>query len=256
MTHEKYTALPGITATAIKAGAKSMLNARYSMTHGREDTPSLELGRLVHMRVLEPKRYAESVAVYDGARRGKEYDAFLRDNESREIITQSMDDKLMAIAIALMSNKDANPYISNLVESERVVQWSGKCYGCAKCRIDGVGKDYCIELKTTADASLRAFENQCARLGYHLQLGWYSLGIESAGLPKEMRVITVETSPPYHVVVYRPDDYLVDLGAKKAVKIATEIRKCIESGEWPGLADGLRVLSLPTWMEPEIDMTE
>ena len=55
MTYEEYAELPGINATSIKAGVKSMLHMHHCMTGGgHKETPALRWGKLVHLAVLEP----------------------------------------------------------------------------------------------------------------------------------------------------------------------------------------------------------
>lgn len=255
MTDAEYRKLPGLTATILKAGIKSMLNARHAMTATKDDTPSLRMGRLIHMAVLEPAAFAKSVTTFHGTRRGKAWDDFCADAEGIEIISPDERATISEVVSAIMENADAAHVVAGIQQHEQILQWTDKRYGYAKCRVDGICANYWLELKTTRNAELDAFERQSAALGYYVQLGWYTLGLAANNLPTECRIITVETSAPYDVVVYRPDDLLIEEGQKKAIEIATRIRECEASGVWPGVAPGLRVLSLPTWMEPEIVLT-
>ena len=64
--------------------AKSPAHYRAALDGEREDTLAMRLGRLVHALVL-----GGDYLVWDGTRRGKEWDRFAEENAGREIVTAS-----------------------------------------------------------------------------------------------------------------------------------------------------------------------
>src|SRR5690349_3941280 len=57
-----YHAGPGISSTGIKEILKSPAHYKAYL-EGQEDTDAFRLGRLVHMRLLEPEAYVDSVVI-------------------------------------------------------------------------------------------------------------------------------------------------------------------------------------------------
>lgn len=244
-----YQTRGAINATAIKAGARSLKHMAEVMRGGsREDTPALRWGRLVHRAILEPDKLTDSCAVWNGTRRGKEFDAFVAENEGREIVKPEEVDKLATIGRAVGADTIAAPYLRGL-QTEQSIYWRTDSYGDAKARLDGIGDGYMVELKTCRAVNIRNFTDQSFRLGYHLQLGWYAEAMEKKRMKRTKTiVICVESAPPFDVVTYEVDEMLIEAGQIAARKIATAYRVAEISQEFSGVAaNQLRVLSAPAW---------
>ena len=109
-----------------------------------------------------------------------------------------------------------------------------------------------LELKSTAAILPRKFANQCASLGYDMQLGWYAHGIEQNGMKCEkITLVAVESKPPYCVVVYDVPRELAEKGYEKASEIARAYLCCEATGHFPGVADERQTLELPEWAEED-----
>lgn len=244
---EKYLARPGINATALKAGALSMLHMREVMTgRGKPDTPSLKWGRIVHRAVLEPDKWKDSFAVYDGRRAGKKWEAFEAEHTGLEIVKPDQAAALEMLVDSVRSNADAARLLAGCTP-EVTVTWQSERYGEAKARVDGLADDYSVEFKTTRAIKPESFERQCANLEYKIQLGWYSIGLGPR--IKSQWVIAVENVRPFDCVVYRVDDQLIEVGRDKAIKLAERYRECERVRRFPGCQgeQGPRVLSLTSF---------
>jgi len=258
-TNSDYFAIDAISATIIKAGAKSMLHMRYAATHTREATPAMRWGSLVHLAILEPERAATGLHVVDcSSKRVKAWTEAVAEYGSDNVVTAAEMGELDEIVSALYRNKLAAELIES-TQHEVPLEWYHDAYGNAKSKLDGLDASVgIVEVKTTASIVPRDFQRTMLQMGYPLQLGWYRHGVEmTTGQRLPVHAITVEQKPPHDVVVYPVSDALLDAGQEQAIDIATRYRQCCESGVWPGLQTGTEVLELPDWANsvPEIDLS-
>lgn len=247
MSDNYYTTRGAINATAIKAGALSFKHMHQVMNGvERDDTPALRWGRLVHRAILERDKL--DVAIWDGRRAGKEYEAFCDANDGKEILKPDEWEELQMLANAVNGDVIAAQYLFGL-KTEQSIYWRTDDYGDAKARLDGVGDGYMVELKTCANVNMRNFADQSFRLGYHLQLGWYAEAMQAKRMKRQKTiVICVESRPPFDVVTYEVDEMLIEAGQIAARKIAKEYRQQEADGKFTGVAaNQLRVLSAPAW---------
>ena len=112
----------------------------------------------------------------------------------------------------------------------------------------------CVDLKTTADASFRAFERSMTTYRYDVQLGWYlsvldaSVGPMPHGLEPEFVFVAVEKDPPYLVAVHAITPQWAQLAADAAAKARHRYAECVESGMWPGYPDEIQYHEPPMWL--------
>jgi aconitate hydratase 2/2-methylisocitrate dehydratase len=105
-----------------------------------------------------------------------------------------------------------------------------------------------IELKTTVDASPLGFPKQSIKYGYHVQTSYYLTGHERAtGQPAVHVTIAVESDAPYAVALYTPDDSTLLTGSIIWRRYLDMYAECVKTGRWPGYADRIETLSLPSW---------
>ena len=73
MRREEYEAIDAVNWSTLKVLGKSPAHYLQRMAgEESEDTEARQRGRVLHMAVFEPERFARSVVVYPDARRGKE----------------------------------------------------------------------------------------------------------------------------------------------------------------------------------------
>jgi hypothetical protein len=249
MDFEHYKEVPAINATAIKAGARSMLHMRHVMTGGEKaTTDAMAWGSLVHAAILEPDRFFKSLAVYTVRKAGKAWDDFNTANDGKTIIGASDNAELVAISNAVHAKRSAHRLIEQS-QHEVTLQWDSPNIGASKARLDGLTDDCVVELKTAQDISPDRFFRQCVNLRYDIQFGWYSMAAGN----RPVIVIAVESSAPYDVAVYQIPRAMVDKGRRTAVDIASRYRACERAGEYPG-QQGLDIteLPLPEWYAGDV----
>lgn len=242
---ETYFKAPGLSASALVHGVKSMLHMRYHMTNPTETTPAMRWGKLCHSALLEPERFERDIAVFEGPKRGNEWKEFQSANDGKEIVTVEESAQLAAMIEAVHGRADAKVL---LTEGHREVSafWSTTEYGEAKGRLDVLSPNAICDLKTTTDIS--RFQNTAAQLPINVRVGWYQVGIrEITGKLLPVYIIAVEQNAPFDVRTYEYDAEALALGRDIAIKTAKRYRECQKSGVYPGVCSDVQTLRLPEW---------
>lgn len=106
-----------------------------------------------------------------------------------------------------------------------------------------------VDLKTTADASKRAFESSVARYEYAVQRAWYldDLRVITGEEDAEMVFLAVEKEPPYLVAAFQVPSVWAEKGHVMANRARTRWAECNRAGEWPGYSEEIQLLDEPTW---------
>ena len=253
MSGELICNMPAAIYHGTKALSKSGLDQfRKSPAHFRawqdgttknESSPALEFGTAVHMAILEPQLFALNYTLFTGDRRNKDgkmaYEAVIASGKIP--LNQEQWDNITGAAAAV----HAHPTAALLVEK---IQTEVSCFDSwngvkVKARIDGLAKDYIIDVKTTQDASPVAFGKSCAQFRYHVQAAWYQ---RITGVNRFI-FIAVEKEAPYGVACYELDEQAISLGH---IIIEEQLRtyvECEQLNSWPCYSSHIQSLSLPAW---------
>lgn len=257
MTFNEYRASDGLNWSSLKHMQDSPLAFRHSMDNERDDTSSMLMGRATHTAVLEPDRFRLEYVVYDGkVRRGKEWDAFQAANEGKDILKEDEYGACLAMRDAVRSHAIAADLLAG-AQVEKSVFWHRAGHPC-KARIDAHNVDLrtLVDLKTTREPG-RWFASQAAKLQYHAQLAWYWDALAAEGTPPvQTKIIAVQNSAPYQVVVYDVPGYVLDQGRKVFEPLFERFLSCSKSGNWygPGEDESGAIeieLQLPAWAVDE-----
>jgi hypothetical protein len=240
--------MDGINATAIKAGRRSMLAMHYEMTRTvDEPTPAMIRGTQLHLCVLEPTKFSESVMIYGGTRRGKAWDEFKAENEGRTIVKPAEMAELMAVSNAVHGNPHAHQLVES-TEHEKAFAWDDAGYKRGKCLVDGVSATHLLEFKTTNSPTKDAWLKNSYNMGVHLQLGWYAHGChEDMGVKLQVNVVVAQQMPPHDVWVYRVPDQILKDAYKECQRIAVMYRCCEQSNWFAGEQEQPEDYALPAW---------
>ena len=232
---------------------------RYlSGQHEEKSSKALEIGSAVHMAVLEPELFAETYAIYPELDRrtkaGKEaFEAFITENTNKAFLSASDFQQCLALAESVKSHEKA----SKLLESgkaEQTITWDDLETGApCKARPDFVtermGSTFIVDLKTTEDASPRAFSRSAYKYRYHVQAAFYLDGYEQAHgvTPEAFIFVAVEKTPPYLVAcyVYGPEELNLARATYRA-NLETYL-ECLNSQSWPGYPALIHPLELPNY---------
>lgn len=264
MQREEYDAIDAVNWSTLKLMGKSPAHYLHKMTAAEtDDTDARQRGRVTHLAVFEPEKFARSVVVFHEARRGKEWEAFKAKHAGKEIITPRMMDTSMAIATAARTNPMAAKYLAGGL-SEHTIQWDyespplehveGHAFKC-KGRMDFLAEcGAIVDLKSTRDASPAGFAREVLKYEYHGQAAFYADGYEAmTGIRLPFVIVAVESVAPYVVQVYRVPDEIMELGRERYTQLLAHLNVCRKDSRWPGYAEAEMDLVLPNWALPSED---
>ena len=253
MSRTEYNELKSLNYSGAKQILVSPSHYQAWLKAEQEDTPALRFGRLVHLASLEPQVFDRTVRVMPECdRRTKEgkaifeaFSATLRADE--ECIKKDEMDKVLAVAESAQAGIEK---ICGGVEGARLVEntYIGTHEGTPiKGRPDlvvaGSERSIVLDVKTTQDASPKAFARDVYNYKYFLQAAWYC---KLTGA-KEFYFIAVEKEPPYAFAIYRLDEEGLELGRKLMTSACLTYRECNNFGAWPSYSSEVQTISLPKW---------
>jgi hypothetical protein len=197
----------------------------------REDTAAMRLGRLVHALLL-----GGEYAVYDGVRRGVNWITFKYEHRKIETIVNPTElAQGKRIADAVRRDSSAMEWLEG--EHEVPVEWKFLDRECSS-RIDILGKDRIVDLKTTQCSRPETFIRSAMGYYYHAQVAFYRLAaLEIPKLVPGAGLIAVETNAPYNVVCYDMPSHMIAEGERLCTEWMRRLLACEKANHWPGYAD-------------------
>lgn len=267
--------LPSSSATKLLLeGPNAVLGHRLDNPDDDADTDALTVGSYAHALVFQPheidrlflrlpkmdRRTTEGRAAYDAALRRAERNGV-------RIVTEQQASLAQAMANAVLAHAGARRLLT--IVNRREITIIGRVAGhLAKCKVDAARLDepredagpdddapgaILIDLKTSEDASPRAFAASAAKYGYFHQAAWYSTLVESLGWRvDEFAIIAVEKSPPHLVAVYSIDGDAKEIAAQRFPTLLERWDR-VKSGDRTGYSDRTETLHPPTWWVEEQD---
>jgi hypothetical protein len=254
MSHTEYHAHPAIGASGLETFRDSRrkfhgMHVVKSMVP-RPTTPAMQLGTLVHLRLLEPEKFRTTVAepfpttAPDGKkwlrREGSDHAKWWQDEIDKRAGMIACDeqtlDRIESIVNAIRSNERAAKLLTQDGQCEYAIFWTDADTGIeCKCLVDWYAP-IAVDLKTTADPSPAQYARSLVSLGYHRKLAHYRNGIEHLrGESSHLVHIAAETAEPYRVANYRIGDMDrtgFSLGVTQRRRLLHELAECYASGDW------------------------
>jgi hypothetical protein len=241
---DEYRAFPGLNASVIVEGRKSLLHVKHAWDHGRADTDAMRFGRLLHCLLFEPREVEKRYHPWEGTRRGNDYVAFFMDAEADGAeVVKAKGEYSLEVALEAVPSFLHNERVRDLIKAGEA-ECSVICpEGDVQCkgRIDWLSQSehVLVDLKTTAQIESRLFGQTFFRYNYDIKLGLYRRWVEKVvGGRWPVEVIVQESSPPYDVAVVPIPDAVLDEGAEQGLAIINKVRQAIAADRWPGVADG------------------
>lgn len=233
----------------------SMLHLKHAWDDtSQSDSSALLFGRALHCLLFEPGTFESRYCMFDGRRdkRSKDYQAFLAANAGKEVL--SADEWARALEAAKSFIRE--PLVQEIIASGKAevsVLWTEDVDGTLiqmRGRLDWIATGRSItDLKTAKDISARAFGRDFFRYHYDIKLGLYQRGLSQVtGRHWPVEVICLEKEPPYDITVVPIANSVLEQWAEKGLKILREVKACIDTDTWPGLAKGKEYhLDVPPW---------
>jgi len=245
-----YDTIRAVNISSLKNLERSPLYYRYRLENPEPRKQAFVIGGAFHCAALEPDRFDERYAVFDGTRRGAAWEEWKGEHPGVESLKPDELETVQAMARAVRSHRVAR----NLLRGgrhEEIVVWTDPTTGLAcKGRVDLIRPEFLLDLKATRDPSPRFYPRAAFNYGYITQVAWYHDGAVAARLldgKVNPYVIAVENEAPYDVAVYQLDDEALAVGRSIYQRLMRRLVECIEADYWPGCAPDVQTLRVPRW---------
>lgn len=259
MTEAEYHSVEALSSSGLRCFGRSPQHyfAEYiAKACPKTDSRALIIGRALHCAALEPDefdvRYAVAPKVDRRTKAGKAAWQSFQDScaPGQTVLTEEEETQVRSMTAALRACPEAQKVLEACPQREvsHVLPFSHGGYELmVKARFDLLGEEsgglLLADLKTTEDATGRAFGFSVRRYGYHVQAAWYlrlaRACYEAAVDVESFRWLVVEKSPPYVATVHRPSADLVAEADQRIDELLDQFCLCEAADEWPGPAPAL-----------------
>lgn len=218
------------------------------------DKPSWQVGRIVHMRVLEPARYAETTTTRGpiNPKTGKE---FGRDTNAFADWQAANPGVIMVepyIDMMCARMPDMVKEILQTGQPEVTIRTDYSDALTIQCRPDWMRGCDDWDLKTIDDVD--KWQQSVRRLDYWFSAGWYKMTKARTGQFSSTgawRWIFCEKEWPYRWRVVRMSEAYVERALDEAVKVVQRVSDAIDSDQWDDDDAGEIVAELPTELDDQ-----
>jgi hypothetical protein len=238
MSEEDYHSGPGISKSGLwTIHDKTPFHFKYG---SKETTDAMAFGSAAHCAILEPGLF--DLKFYRGPvdRRGNKWKAGqeIAASTGRECLTEGDFDTALRLRDVLQRNEIVRRLTAGTPSIEQSAFWIDRKTGeLCKCRPDIYNHDSNImgDIKSTTDASARAFKKRIREKGYFVQEAWYRAGWQHAGGGKvdAFVFIAIEKAAPHASAVYELPERALKMGQRIARHALDRYHHCNTQGAWP-----------------------
>ena len=256
MVIDEYHASGALSSSGLKKVARSVDH----YVHGRKHPTKkkvFDFGHAVHAWGLEGEDAYNALCVTTPddvnprTKVGREWKA---EQEAAGLVVLSPSDaRRVAAAVEAV---EMHPTASNILATgtpEVSYFWAEDVNGVAvpcRARPDWQCHGLLVDLKTTRDASPKAFNKSVANFGYAASLAFYMRGVEmvTGTRPTECIIIAVESDAPHGVGVYQLSDEWLDIGWRKCEAWLEVVADWLSADDpWTGYGRSIQLLEPPSW---------
>jgi exodeoxyribonuclease VIII len=215
-----------------------------------------DLGKALHMRVLEPAKFETTYIDMDrfgdmrSSTRRAERDEFIKNNPGVVAIKQKQLDAIAKMYESLMRRPLVEAILS-LGKREVVLRWVDPRTGLmCKSRVDFYDERYAfaLDLKSVASASKWDFGRSMYEYGYHTQHCMYSEGCRANELPLRGFVfLLVEKTPPFLSALRKIIAPAEERGFQQFFARMDKLKAIKDSGRFMGYPDEIEDQDLPAY---------
>jgi hypothetical protein len=250
------------------------------MLHPFDQSKAMVIGQALHKRVLELDGFALDYIMAPRAEegvtktkaglpskrdpKGKEaWAAWEARAQGRTVLSPAEWEQIGGMTKSIEAHPFAAELLSASGANEVTVLWDEtvevedrEITVPCKARIDSLrtlnDDTFVIDLKTTEDASERAFEREMWTYKYHAQLAWYARGLNAhSPAPRRVVFVVVEKHRPYCTNVLEMDQLDLDQGDRECRRHLKTLVECRRNGQWPAYGPGMGYVGLPAWAKEE-----
>lgn len=258
LSFEEYQKIDAVNFSTLKNIARSPAYYRF-IKDVVKSTRSMDIGRAVHMMLLEPSVFDNSVSVYHGTRRGSAWECFKDENKGKEILRPSeLETAKRMVESVLFHPFAGHIFLDHDSSTETTLLWHDPNTGLkCKARLDLIQDGRIVDLKTTSDPSPWEFTRSAVRYRYFTQFAFYLHGYYIiTGERPEMMCVAVGNNGAHETVVYNVSNEAINHGNVEFTAMLEKLVECSESGQFPPVG-GYKTqnLTVPEWCKPygEVD---
>lgn len=267
MDEASYHSRPELSSTGARRILESPAKFKWEQDHPSKPTPAMVLGTAVHTKVLGtgakvvtyPDEYLTPLGNVSTGKAAKAWEAE-QVAAGHVILTRSDAARVDAMAESVLAHPKARALFEFAAHREVSVIADVDGVPC-RARFDALSGEtsrgvWALDLKTTEDASPKAFERATDKHGYHVQAAHYEAVYEaSEGHPIDAFLfVVVEKNGPYGVGIYQLSHLWRQMGQTAAREARRLYAECVEKNEWPGLPEDVQLLEPPAWAVVEHEM--
>jgi len=251
LSSEVYHQGRAVSSSMLKAFASESTPQEIYHRYVKIDAPSRDtkafiFGRAFHKICLEKKNFFDDFVIFPGKRRaGKAYDEFKEKNPGKDIITGDIYDEIRRLRDALYKVPEVNSLLKGGIAESSVI-WIDEDTGVkCKARADYIKGNVIIDLKTCANASRHAFNQDMIKYHYYIQAGHYMEGFDKDNFA--FIVIDKGIYPRIHVIDLSDKYYeMADVARRNQMeRVAYFEAHYTKNKEWPASNDTYLVLDPP-----------
>jgi hypothetical protein len=223
----------------------------------------MELGTALHTAILEPEKFAARyVRGAAGAlnRKGprEENDQIKADNPGKQLIRDADWPKIAAMRDAVWRHPRAREVLGGEGLNEVSYLWEDPATGLAcKAKVDRMGMsregwpvitDYKSFGEKGGRLTQHAVESVIYDRKYYIQAAHYLNGLDALEpFQRRYALLLQEKAAPFAVRFVEIDFAALELGKRQVARWLKQLKKCQDSGEWPGWSEDFDPMGVPHW---------
>lgn len=179
-----------------------------------------------------------------------EKEAKLELRKDAPVITEYEQSTANAMAAAIRAHPELAPIWDELLFEQTVYHVDPETGLLCRSRLDivHVASKTIWDLKTTENAAEEEFARVAGGKAYHFQGSSYKAAAWHVVAGEwKYKLAVVERDSPFEAVIYDLGEQSLAVGDLDRRRALTTLRKCIDTGVWPGYPAG-RTLNLPPWI--------
>lgn len=236
---------------------------RWARDHGSsKETKALRLGTALH-DAMEGTFYQRYAIGPDAARNTKIWKEFEAAHPGKICLKPDEAEPVLQMQAAINRYRPAALLLARQGRFEVSYYWVDPATGLlCKCRPDWISADQLtiIDFKTARDVRHAKFQDAAYKLHYFVSAALTMEGVfQTTGImPEHYIFLCVQPTAPHLVAAYEATADEIALGREFISRNLFLLKRCLETGEWPGLPEEIRPLGLPRRAQYEVheDTTE
>jgi hypothetical protein len=256
MSSEEYHAHEAVGSSGLRTIIQSSpLHYLWNLKHPSESTPAMKLGTLIHESILEPDKFKAAIVSPDfgdlrSSKNREAKESWLQDNHGKTILKADEHMQIEGILASLSIHNTALSYLSAGKAEDSLFWIDPETKIPLKARPDFLKDNHImIDVKSTIDASFSGFQKTIVNYNYHIQAALYLDGATEIYGHKfdEFVIIAIEKDPPYAINCFILTDETIAEGRAQYQQALKILKKCRETGIYPGYPEETKPIWLPTW---------